>query len=160
MREEIRIKGINFCAAHRVLGHPGKCKQLHGHNYSVEVCIEYDPKLRNSMCGYFIDFGAVKEGMKLWVDTHLDHSTILQTGDSLIEAIERGAANQKITEFNIPPTAEGIAMVLVRVFKDQIILPYVRPRWSGEHGYILMEVTVHETENCSATAREYIDDTP
>jgi len=143
-----------------VLGHPGKCKQLHGHNYSIEIRIEYDSKLRSPVRGYFIDFGRIKSDVKFWVDANLDHSTILQRGDALVEAIEKGAHNQKIVELHIPPTAEGLSPTIVRYLKYEVMVPYVREGWGKDCGYLLLEVEVFETATCSATARESIDGTP
>jgi len=32
-----------FAAAHSLWEHPGKCQQIHGHNYKVEVTVEKGP---------------------------------------------------------------------------------------------------------------------
>ena len=31
------MRRFTFCAGHRLVGHEGKCRNLHGHNYTLEV---------------------------------------------------------------------------------------------------------------------------
>ena len=52
---------LEFDAGHRVLGHEGKCKNLHGHRYSAEITVTA-PDLDG--LGRVIDFGVIKE--KVW----------------------------------------------------------------------------------------------
>lgn len=65
----IIITGIDFCAAHRVEGHP-KCGRLHGHNYSVSVEIAAETLDQQ---GFVIDFGVAKKVFKKYIDDNWDH---------------------------------------------------------------------------------------
>ena len=85
--------------AHRLLDHPGQCRFLHGHNGLVKVSVfgELDAKT-----GMLIDFGTLKE-----IIDELDHRTILQKGDPLLEALQSlGEPCKVLLE---PPTAESLA---------------------------------------------------
>jgi 6-pyruvoyltetrahydropterin/6-carboxytetrahydropterin synthase len=110
-------KTFTFEAAHRLQGHKGKCKNLHGHSYKVEVSaapvIEMtDPALsletEGSSRGMLFDFDVLTEWWKA-MDSVLDHTTILEEGDPLIPALA-GAANVRMTLFPWPPTAEHLAI--------------------------------------------------
>ncbi len=54
----------SFEAAHRLLGHTGKCKRLHGHSYRVRVLLR-GPVREDGMV---VDFGHVKD-----IIDRLDH---------------------------------------------------------------------------------------
>ena len=55
-----------FDAAHHLPHHAGKCKQVHGHTWTVEVEVTYSGILSND--GMIMDFGDIKE-----VIDKLDH---------------------------------------------------------------------------------------
>lgn len=57
-----------FSAAHRLTGSGGKCEELHGHNYKVEVIVEGD-ELKE---GILLDFRELKSALKE-VLTKIDH---------------------------------------------------------------------------------------
>lgn len=59
----------NFSAAHNLRGYKGRCEELHGHNWKVEVeCA--GRKLDKA--GMLLDFRAVKEKLNIVLD-RLDH---------------------------------------------------------------------------------------
>ena len=63
-------KKFTFEAAHTLPYHEGKCKNLHGHSYRLEVSVigPRDPQ------GMVIDFGNLKKAVKEAVIDKLDHS--------------------------------------------------------------------------------------
>jgi 6-pyruvoyltetrahydropterin/6-carboxytetrahydropterin synthase len=68
-------KIMEFEAAHFLEGHKGKCKNLHGHTYKLEITVgsSYNEYMLNGM---IIDFGDLKEIMKEMVDKYFDHCYI------------------------------------------------------------------------------------
>lgn len=126
---------IEFDAAHRVLGHEGKCRLLHGHRYRCEITVQ-SPHL--DLLGRVVDFGVVKVLVGGWVDQNWDHNVLLNQDDVLLN-------NATIVEQNpfvMPrgnPTAENIAAVLYGVATE--LLPnYLK----------VVRVRVYETPNCFA----------
>ncbi|MBC7475184.1 MAG: 6-carboxytetrahydropterin synthase QueD [Candidatus Sericytochromatia bacterium] len=63
---------LEFCAAHILVGHQGKCANLHGHNYKAEVCLS-GSKLDS--LGILIDFSDLKKIVNNVLDI-LDHHYI------------------------------------------------------------------------------------
>lgn len=68
-------KIFTFDAAHSLPHHEGKCSQLHGHTYKLEVTVggvaqSVDPK--NSESGMIIDFTVLKAAVERVIDP-LDH---------------------------------------------------------------------------------------
>ncbi|MDD4954510.1 MAG: 6-carboxytetrahydropterin synthase QueD [Candidatus Omnitrophica bacterium] len=59
----------NFSAAHFLRGYQGKCENLHGHNWKVEVLISSD---KLDSCGMVVDFGELKKITGKILD-ELDH---------------------------------------------------------------------------------------
>lgn len=59
-----------FSAAHQLKGYKGRCENLHGHTFKVQVFMEGD-KLKPE--GYLVDFKDMKDALKKVLD-ELDHS--------------------------------------------------------------------------------------
>jgi 6-pyruvoyltetrahydropterin/6-carboxytetrahydropterin synthase len=64
------VKEFTFEASHYLPDHPGKCKNLHGHTYKLQVGVkgEVDPKT-----GMVVDFGRLKELVDSIIVEKLDH---------------------------------------------------------------------------------------
>ena len=62
----------NFSSAHQLRGYKGKCENLHGHNYKVEIYARGE-ELNN--IGLLIDFGDLKSAADEIVK-YLDHRNI------------------------------------------------------------------------------------
>jgi 6-pyruvoyltetrahydropterin/6-carboxytetrahydropterin synthase len=61
-----------FAAAHRLPRHPGKCKNMHGHNYKMQVVLRGEPEPEQ---GLVIDFGDVDRVVQERVLALCDHKT-------------------------------------------------------------------------------------
>ena len=66
----------NFSSAHQLRGYKGKCENLHGHNYKIEVYARGE-ELNN--IGLLIDFGDLKAAADEVVK-YLDHRNINDPG--------------------------------------------------------------------------------
>ena len=132
---------LEFDAAHRILNHESKCKNLHGHRYSLEASFCAD---NLDDLGRVIDFGVIKEVLGAWIDEHLDHNTILSIKDkSLGEQIEK-QTGQKIYYLNENPTAENIALHL---------LNEICPKIFANHKVKCVAIRLYETPNCSVDVK-------
>ncbi len=65
-------KEFTFAAAHSIPGHPGKCRNLHGHNYKVRVFLEAS---QLDDLGMVVDFSHLKAAMREIVDP-FDHQIL------------------------------------------------------------------------------------
>lgn len=132
-------------SGHRVLGHEGKCKNLHGHRYVAEVTV-ISPELDS--LGRVIDFGVLKKLIGDWIDENWDHNFLCHPEDALVELWKISVGPTSIFAGKAPyvfppgqnPTAENIAWVL---FSNCVGL--LRP-----HQITVQKVRVYETPNCWA----------
>jgi len=96
-------KQFKFEAAHRLLNHKSKCKNIHGHNYYVWIYVKnIEDKLNNmSMVCDFSDLKILKD----WLDEDLDHSLIINIKDKDLLNMFMGSSF-KTCILNENPTAE------------------------------------------------------
>lgn len=87
-----------FETAHRLPHLGGKCTSLHGHSWRAAVPV-IAPSLSDQAT--VVEFGALKAGIRHWIDTHLDHGTMLGVHDPLAEPL--AAAGCKVFRFGTGP---------------------------------------------------------
>lgn len=114
------------CIAHRLLGHQGKCRFVHGHNYVFTVRLE-SPYL-NSL-EMVMDFSDIKTFWDKWIDENWDHSIILNKADPLLGYFRKASKNSpvlseilgdRVIAFDGNPTAERMAEYLAKLVRDYL----------------------------------------
>ena|SRR5256885_16650751 len=95
---------LRFCYGHRLLGHPGKCARLHGHNARVFVVLRAESVDANGMV---IDFDTVEHTARRYLEEALDHRMILQQGDPACAALS--GIGEPFVSLEGAPTAENLA---------------------------------------------------
>ena len=135
-------KEVKFCCAHRLNGHEGQCKNLHGHNYRVIVRIEskeLDP------VGRVIDFSQIKEHIKKWIDDNWDHAFVYNHFDVIANRIVDACDGLKRFAMSTNPTAENMARHLLGEFSEM--------KWPIEYRKKIQvtKVTVYETDEACAS---------
>ncbi|MDD5131540.1 MAG: 6-carboxytetrahydropterin synthase QueD [bacterium] len=113
-----------FSAAHNLRDYKGKCENLHGHNWKVEVEVR-GKKLGKS--GMLIDFHDLKKKVED-VLTRLDH----------------GYLNEIAPFDKINPTSENLAKYIFESLNRQL----------SSTGCCLNKVTVWESDTACATYKE------
>jgi len=120
---------------HRVYGHEGKCRHLHGHNFVAFVTASATSL---DEVGRVIDFGVLKERIGGWIDREWDHAFVVWDGDAEARAALERVAGQRIYLLPSNPTAENLA---------DHLLKFVGPRVLAGTDTRLVKVTLYETEN-------------
>ena len=147
----------SFETAHRLPHLGGKCTSLHGHSWRVAVSV-VAPSLSEQAT--VVEFGALKASIRRWIDTHLDHGTMLGVQDPLVEPLAAaectvfrfgtghaclaGEAEALATDL-MWPTVEAVAVLVRRM--AQVVLAGL-PCAAGAH---VGQVFVRETDLNSAT---------
>lgn len=129
----------DFSAGHRVTGHEGKCRSLHGHNYRVTFICTKDTGLDN--IGRVIDFGDIDKHLCSWLESNWDHKFLIWADDPLAKELKvLDPIGVILVPFN--PTAENMAGYLVDV---------VGPSQLVNTGVKVVQCRVEETRKCAAT---------
>ena len=134
------VRRVEFCAGHRLLGHEGKCAGLHGHNYAAEFHVAADEL---DGVGRVVDFAAIKDRLKGWIDREWDHGFLLWERDRVAVSAVRAVEPAKLFRLPNNPTAEVLA---------EYLLHEVCPRQLGDLGVRCVRVELWETPNCRAVA--------
>lgn len=140
---------FTFDSGHRVLGHEGKCRHLHGHTYTAEVTV-VGPELDG--LGRVVDFSVIKDKVGKWIDSNWDHNFLCHINDPLLSAADRefilGTQRIYVMPGLLNPTAENMAMNLFNIASALLAVePYKDLR--------VVHVRIHETASCYA---DYGDD--
>lgn len=123
---------------HRVVGHEGKCRFFHGHNYRFELVCRNASGLDS--IGRVIDFSAIKSLLCEWLETNWDHRMLLWCDDPMLAAMQSVSAESLVVvPFN--PTAENMAKHLATV---------VAPAQLVGTGVELSTCRIWETTKCMA----------
>ena len=111
----------DFSASHQLRNYGGKCENMHGHNFGVEVVVEGD-KLDDKV-EYLVDFKDVKRRTKAVLD-RLDHKHL----------------NEVECFVDCNPSSENIARFIYRELKGDM-----------PDNVRLAEVSVSEKDSSKAT---------
>lgn len=161
------IVRYEFDAAHRLPLHEGKCRNLHGHRYVVEVTVEagaWGLVEKGPSTGMVVDAGDLKKVFKGFIDETLDHGTVLcdsATNLNLVRVLQ--AEGNKLVLLPFEPTAENLsvwlkgrfALDLDRYLRKEKLHEYTRPARGPALGEEIPKVTrveLWETPNCRARA--------
>lgn len=97
-------KRVTFEASHVLPFHTGKCKNLHGHSYKVEVTLgrpDLDPN------GFVLDFGTLNAVLKAVVVGQYDHKhlndlfTVAPTAEIIASTIYDGVSGALAVEYAV-----------------------------------------------------------
>jgi len=114
----------DFSSSHQLRNYGGKCENMHGHNFGVEVAVEGDRL--DDRVEYLVDFKELKRRTKAVLE-RLDHKHLNDV--------------PPFTEIN--PSSENLARFIYRELKDDM-----------PENVCLAEVSVSEKDSSKATYRE------
>lgn len=131
----------SFDSAHFLANYDGKCGNIHGHRWKVEVEIKSETLVNSGQLeGMIIDFGDLKRDVKAMVD-YYDHGLIIQQGTMRKETLDCIVKDGfKILEVDFRPTAENFSAFFFKEMKKK--------------GYSVKRVIVYETPTNSAAYEE------
>ena len=103
-------KIFHFEAAHALNGYDGKCRNIHGHSYELQVTVKGMPlnEPGNPKNGMVIDFHDLKTIVNQEVIEKLDHALIL--GNNMPENFVKITKQSfdKVVELSYQPTTENM----------------------------------------------------
>ncbi|MBE5947116.1 MAG: 6-carboxytetrahydropterin synthase QueD [Lachnospiraceae bacterium] len=128
----------SFDSAHFLSGYEGKCSNIHGHRWKVEIEVGSENlEVEGQNRGMIVDFSKLKEDLSNIVD-YFDHCLIYETGslkDKTLEVLRE--ENFRLVEVSFRPTAEKFSEYFYREMSKK--------------GYKVVLATVYETPNNCAS---------
>jgi 6-pyruvoyltetrahydropterin/6-carboxytetrahydropterin synthase len=124
-------KQVHFDASHRLLHYEGKCANLHGHRWLVEVWLEGSV---DGASGILVDYNEIKA-----IVDRLDHQIILNEEDPMVPCIGQF---QTVITTSSDPTSEVLAKILMDQINDHCDA-------SGRSVHVV-RIRVWESDTCYA----------
>ncbi len=121
---KIRVtKEFQFEMAHALWNYNGKCKNIHGHSYILQVTVIGEPisDENSTKYGMVIDFGDLKKFVNDAIVNKMDHSLVISEKskhDGLLQT-EQMFERRHITPYQ--PTCENMVYEFASILKN--ILP-------------------------------------
>ncbi|MHC1610009.1 MAG: 6-carboxytetrahydropterin synthase QueD [Candidatus Methanospirareceae archaeon] len=111
----------DFSAAHSLPRHPGRCKELHGHTYRVDVVVEGEKKGDTECVADFAEVRAVVEDVIGLLDhKHLNEVISYPTSEN-IALFLKAELEKRLKETNL-----GVTLHSIRV-------------WEGRDKWVMVE---------------------
>jgi 6-pyruvoyltetrahydropterin/6-carboxytetrahydropterin synthase len=121
---KIRItKQFSFETGHALYGYDGKCKNVHGHSYKLNVTVIGTPitDANNVKFGMVIDFGDLKKIVKSEIVDKFDHATVFNQNTPHIElAKELEKRDHNVILVDYQPTSENMVIDFAQKIKKNL----------------------------------------
>ncbi|MPM85178.1 hypothetical protein SDC9_132256 [bioreactor metagenome] len=131
----------SFDSAHFLTGYEGKCANIHGHRWRVEIEVQAKDLIKGGQLdGMIIDFGDLKKDVREIIDFY-DHALIIEKSTLRQETLDCLVADGfRVIQVDFRPTAEQFSAFFFKKVKAK--------------GYNVKRATVYETPTNSATYEE------
>ena len=100
----------NFSSAHQLRGYRGKCENLHGHNYKIEI---YARGRELNNIGLLVDFVELKQAADDLV-TYLDHKNLNELEPFVVE---QNPSAENVARFVLEKLAAKLNDERVQIYK-------------------------------------------
>jgi 6-pyruvoyltetrahydropterin/6-carboxytetrahydropterin synthase len=122
--QKIRItKQFSFETGHALHGYDGKCKNIHGHSYRLDVTVIGKPVAdeSNPKCGMVIDFSDLKKIAKDEIVDVFDHATVFNKDTPHLElAMLLKSKGHNVLLVNYQPTTEMMVIDFAEKIKKRL----------------------------------------
>lgn len=120
----IRItKQFSFETGHALYGYDGKCKNVHGHSYRLDVTVIGSPitDTTNVKFGMVIDFSDLKKIVKEEIVNVFDHATVFNKNTPHVElAKELADRGHNVLLVDYQPTSEMMVIDFANKIKKRL----------------------------------------
>lgn len=122
--QNIRItKQFSFETGHALHGYDGKCKNIHGHSYRLDVTVIGKPVTdeSNPKCGMVIDFSDLKKIAKDEIVDIFDHATVFNKNTPHLElAMMLRSKGHNVMLVDYQPTTEMMVIDFAEKIKKRL----------------------------------------
>ena len=122
--QKIRItKQFSFETGHALHGYDGKCKNIHGHSYRLDVTVIGKPVAdeSNPKCGMVIDFSDLKKIAQDEIVDLFDHATVFNKNTPHLElAMLLRSKGHNVLLVDYQPTTEMMVIDFAEKIKKRL----------------------------------------
>jgi len=153
LNEVAVCKIFTFDAAHQLVGHNGKCANVHGHTYKLEVVLKGPvvPHAGASSEGFVMDFHDLKNIVKERIVDPWDHSFLAMGNEPVLESLR--SSNSKVTLLGFRTTAENLSAYICYELKRAGLPVYSVKLWETPTAWA--EVLASDIPEQGPTFRPY-----
>lgn len=161
-------KTLTLEMGHRLPNHSGKCSNIHGHSYLIELFLQSNElKSTGSTEGMVEDYSSLKTALAV-IDTIFDHTLVLSVDDPILPSLMVGGTSlkasyiQRVKEMSeVFHTFSGIGSVRLVLIKRPPTAEVLGTVWLyiiQQHIYRkLYKISVKETATSCATILANVD---
>ncbi|WP_054940792.1 6-pyruvoyl trahydropterin synthase family protein [Paenibacillus ihuae] len=122
-------KIFTFDSAHQLVGHKGKCSNLHGHTYKLEVVLKGKPSTEagHSDEGFVVDFSDIKAIVQQSLVDRLDHAFLAMGNEPVLETLQ--SSGSKVALLGFRTTAENMSAYVAYQLKQASLPLYSVKLW-------------------------------
>ncbi|WP_410985060.1 6-pyruvoyl trahydropterin synthase family protein [Bacillus cereus] len=135
LNEVTICKVFSFDSAHQLLNHKGKCANIHGHTYKLEIKLKALPIASDNPSeeGFVIDFSDLKKIVKDQIIDKMDHAFLAQGNEPTYEAIK--SSGTKVYHLGFRSTVENLATYICWSLKKSGLPMYSVRLWETPTGW-------------------------
>ncbi|MFU2123835.1 6-carboxytetrahydropterin synthase QueD [Gallibacterium anatis] len=115
-------KEFSFDMAHLLDGHDGKCQNLHGHTYKLQVIVSGETENNGAKKGMVIDFADLKRAVNELIISPIDHAFIYDQSSERETKIAQLLQQLNSKTFALPmrSTAENLAQFIFQRLQENV----------------------------------------
>lgn len=115
-------KEFSFDMAHLLDGHDGKCQNLHGHTYKLQVIVSGETEDNGAKKGMVIDFADLKRAVNELIISPIDHAFIYDQSSERETKIAQllQQLNSKTFALPVRSTAENLAQFIFQRLQENV----------------------------------------
>ncbi|HJF74283.1 6-carboxytetrahydropterin synthase QueD [Gallibacterium anatis] len=115
-------KEFSFDMAHLLDGHDGKCQNLHGHTYKLQVIVSGETEDNGAKKGMVIDFADLKRAVNELIISPMDHAFIYDQSSERETKIAQllQQLNSKTFALPVRSTAENLAQFIFQRLQENV----------------------------------------
>lgn len=115
-------KEFRFDMAHLLDGHDGKCQNLHGHTYKLQVIVSGETENNGAKKGMVIDFADLKRAVNELIISPMDHAFIYDQSSERETKIAQllQQLNSKTFALPVRSTAENLAQFIFQRLQENV----------------------------------------
>lgn len=115
-------KEFRYEGAHALPGYDGKCRNIHGHSYTLFVTVKGEPLCNGegnpAKEGMAVDFKVLKGIVEENIINKFDHALVLRNGTPLAAELDAEYPNVILTDFQ--PTSENLITWFAQILKEKL----------------------------------------